>query len=224
MSDVHWRLFSHCGNTKQASGYFCVSENQQERQSGMNKSCYHGVVATAIHIFKLPRFAAGCGNKREESRKRQIGSLREAAGLNSVFQTTMPPNKSIDKYFKSSFSFFLFQNIFFGAFTKLPLSFNQKNPETLALLASTSLFFSVFQHHAMLVCFLSPFPPFLPLYASTHEVLEIFGQRESGMDVRLICDSGRRTKTRAEVKELLRLFLPHRSLRMVISLRSTAPE
>lgn len=92
------------------------------------------------------------------------------------------------------------------------------------MLASTSLFFSVFQHHAMLVCFLSPFPPFLPLYASTHEVLEIFGQRESGMDVRLICDSGRRTKTRAEVKELLRLFLPHRSLRMVISLRSTAPE
>lgn len=79
MNDVH------CGNAKSASGYFCVSENQQERQSEMNKSCYHGVVATATRVFKLPRFAAGCGNKREESRKREIGSLREAAELNSVF-------------------------------------------------------------------------------------------------------------------------------------------
>lgn len=104
-----------------------------------------------------------------------------------------------------------------------------------------SLFFCVIQHNTKLVCFLSrfyqnnetfshvylqrkkPFPPFLPLYASTHEGLEIFRQRDSGMDARLICDSGRRTKTTAEVKELLRLFLPHGSLRAVIRLRSSAP-
>lgn len=63
-------------------------------------------------------------------------------------------------------------------------------------------------------------PPFLSLYAGTHEGLEILGQRQSGMDARLICDSEGRTQKRAEVSELRRLFILHPSLRMVVSLLS----